>query len=71
MNKNNMPVLKPVSTRRSVSRINWLAVLKGYSYGCALCCAAMGAMSTGAASSALLMVSMIAFVIMGALIRPS
>jgi uncharacterized membrane-anchored protein len=71
MKQNNMPVLKTVSTRRKVSRINWLAVLKGYCYGCALGCAVMGAMSTGAVSSALIMVSMIAFVIMGALIRPS
>ena len=71
MRQNNMPVLKPVGAGRRVSRINWLAVLKGYSYGCALCCAVIGAVSTGAVSSALLMVSMIAFVIMGALIQPS
>lgn len=70
MKKNNMPVLRPVGARRRVSRINWLAVLKGYSYSCALCCAVMGAMSTGAVSSALLMVSMIAFIIMGAITEP-
>lgn len=71
MKQNNMPVLKTVSTRRKISRINWLAVLKGYSYGCAFCCAAMGAVSTSSASSTLLMVSMVALVIMGALTRPS
>lgn len=41
MTQNNIPVLKPVGTRRKVSPVIWLAVLKGFWYGCALCCAVL------------------------------